>query len=636
MTWAIETINLTKQFPKPGRGLAMFLPGKLSAPAVDQVNIKVAQGELFGLLGPNGAGKTTLIKMLSTLILPTSGTAWVNGTEIIREMAVKSKIGVVTSDERSFHWRLTGRQNLNFFAALNGLTNQASIQRIAELSDLLEITDIIDERFQNYSTGNRQRIAIARSLLNLPQILFLDEPSRGLDPIATEKLHYLIRDQLNKDKGITIFLTTHDLQEAQSLCHRIAFMNHGQIKACGTLDELRSELNIAEHFTIDTKPLSEDTTTTIKSLFPNIEIRHKTQTQETIEYPNTTQLQLDINSPQQLNQIITSLTTHQAEILNIDRQIPSLEKIFSRLYEETRQKNMPPQSVEKQKAPSKTKIMPEVFHPLNKSTWRVAAAFLKRDIIAEMSYRVSFLFQFLNIVFSVGVFYFLSRLIDKSALIPSLASYGGDYFSFVLIGIAFTGYFGVGLSSFANNLRQAQTTGVIEAMLTTPVSIPMIILASSQWNYLFTTLKVFVYLLLGIGFLNVHLGQVNYLAAFLILLLTIIAFSSLGIIAASFIMVLKRGDPITWAFSAFSTLLGGVYYPIDILPGWMQVIARFIPITYSLEAMRKALLTSATLTQLLPEIFVLGVFSVILLPFSLMIFNYAVRRAKIDGSLTHY
>jgi ABC-2 type transport system permease protein len=173
-------------------------------------------------------------------------------------------------------------------------------------------------------------------------------------------------------------------------------------------------------------------------------------------------------------------------------------------------------------------------------------------------------------------------------------------------------------------------------MLTTPVSIPMIILASSQWNYLFTTLKVFVYLLLGIGFLNVHLGQVNYLAAFLILLLTIIVFSSLGIIAASFIMVLKRGDPITWAFSAFSTLLGGVYYPIDILPGWMQVIARFIPITYSLEAMRKALLTSATLTQLLPEILVLGAFSVILLPLSLMIFNYAVRRAKIDGSLTHY
>jgi ABC-2 type transport system permease protein len=164
----------------------------------------------------------------------------------------------------------------------------------------------------------------------------------------------------------------------------------------------------------------------------------------------------------------------------------------------------------------------------------------------------------------------------------------------------------------------------------------MIILASSQWDYLFTTLKVFIYLILGVGFLNVQFGEVNYLAAFVILLLTIITFSSLGIIAASFIMVLKRGDPITWAFNALSTLLGGVYYPITILPGWMQIIARFFPITYALEAMRKALLSSATFAELLPEIVALSLFSVVLLPLSLAIFKYAVRRAKIDGSLTHY
>ncbi len=205
-----------------------------------------------------------------------------------------------------------------------------------------------------------------------------------------------------------------------------------------------------------------------------------------------------------------------------------------------------------------------------------------------------------------------------------------------MIGVAFGGYFGLGLSSFASNLRQAQTTGVLEAMLTTPISIPMIILASSQWDYLFTTLKVFVYLILGVGFLNVQLGDVNYLAACVILILTIITFSSLGIIAASFIMVLKRGDPITWAFNALSVLLGGVYYPISILPDWLQIIARIFPITYTLEAMRKALLTSATFSELLPEIIALSIFSIILLPLSLYIFKYSVRRAKIDGSLTHY
>ncbi len=636
MTWAIETANLTKQFPKQTRGLGMFLPARLSLPAVDRVNIKVVKGELFGLLGPNGAGKTTLIKMLSTLILPTSGTAWINGIEIARETEIKSIIGVVTSDERSFFWRLSGRQNLEFFAALNGLNKNQAQDRIAELSDLLDVNEIIDERFLTYSTGNRQRLAIARALLNQPQILFLDEPSRGLDPIATDKLHHLIQERLNQAQGITVFLTTHDLQEAQLLCHRIAFMNRGSIRTCGTLDDLRAELNLEERFTIQVKSLSAQAESVIKSQFPTIEIHQKAQTQNAADDGEITQLDLDAYNSDQLNQIASLLIRHQASLWNIDKQAPSLEKIFTQLYEESKASSTSSTTTETPAMDIPDVKMPETSRFTINSSLRIAGAFIKRDFISEISYRVSFLLQFFNIFFSVGVFFFLSRLINKTAVIPALASYGGDYFSFVLIGIAFAGYFGVGLSSFASNLRQAQTTGVIEAMLSTPVSIPMIILASSQWDYLFTTLKVFVYLILGVGFLNVQLGHVNYLAAFVILLLTIITFSSLGIMAASFIMVLKRGDPITWAFNALSTLLGGVYYPIAILPHWMQAIARFIPITYALEAMRKALLSSATFAELLPEILALCVFSVILLPLSLYIFYFSVRKAKIDGSLTHY
>ncbi len=636
MSWAIETDNLSKQFPKQTRGLGLLFSPKLSNPAVDRVNIQVAKGELFGLLGPNGAGKTTLIKMLSTLILPTSGTAWINGIEITHETEVKSNIGVVTSDERSFFWRLTGRQNLEFFAALNGMTKNISQSRIAELTELLDIGSIIDDRFLTYSTGNRQRFAIARALLNQPKILFLDEPSRGLDPIATDKLHHLVQDRLNQIQGITIFLTTHDLQEAQSLCHRIAFMNHGSIRACGTIDDLQSELNLEEHFTIRVDALTKETESAIKNQFPSVEIRQEPENLLSTSEGETAQLTVPAKHSRQLNQIVSLLISQRSSLLSVEKQSPSLETIFSHLVQETNapltpatQANQPPTQTRNIDAAS-------TFHPLGKSSLRIAGAFIKRDFIAEISYKVSFLLQFLNIFFSVGVFFFLSRLIDKSAVIPSLASYGGNYFSFVLIGIAFAGYFGVGLSSFASNLREAQTTGVIEAMLSTPVSIPMIILASSQWDYLFTTLKVFVYLILGVGFLNVQLGKVNYPAALVILLLTIITFSSLGIIAASFIMVLKRGDPITWMFNALSTLLGGVYYPISILPGWMQTIARLVPITYALEAMRKALLSSASFAELLPEILALTLFSVILLPLSLAIFKYAVRRAKMDGSLTHY
>ena len=136
--------------------------------------------------------------------------------------------------------------------------------------------------------------------------------------------------------------------------------------------------------------------------------------------------------------------------------------------------------------------------------------------------------------------------------------------------------------------------------------------------------------------MGVNLGKGNYAAALVILLLTVVSFSSLGIIAASFIMVLKRGDPVTWLFNVVSGLLGGVYFPIAIMPGWMQGLSKLLPITYALEGMRLALLQGAALQKLVPEILALGAFSALLLPLSLFAFRYAVRLAKVDGSLTHY
>jgi ABC-2 type transport system permease protein len=265
----------------------------------------------------------------------------------------------------------------------------------------------------------------------------------------------------------------------------------------------------------------------------------------------------------------------------------------------------------------------------------IAQAFLKRDTLNELSYRFSFLLQLLGILFSIGVFYFIAELFGEAAT-PYLEQYGGDYFSFVLIGIAFSGYFGVGLSGFSNSLRRSQTTGTLEAMLTTPTSLSTIIISSSLWDYLLTTVRVFIYLFIGVTLLGVELQDGNYFAAIIILILTIITFSSLGIIAASFIMVVKRGDPITWIVSSLSSLLGGVYYPIEILPEWMQLLARLIPVTYALEAMRLALLEGASISTLYPDILALIIFSVLLLPLSLFSFRFAVNRAKLDGSLTHY
>ena len=151
-----------------------------------------------------------------------------------------------------------------------------------------------------------------------------------------------------------------------------------------------------------------------------------------------------------------------------------------------------------------------------------------------------------------------------------------------------------------------------------------------------TTMRVVMFLLVGALFLGVDLGDGNYSAALLVLILTIISFSSLGIIAASFIMVLKRGNPITWLFSTTSNLLGGIYYPISVLPPLLLFISSLLPITYALRAMRLTLLQGASLSTIWPDILALIIFCIVLIPISLFGFWYAVRRAKVDGSLTHY
>jgi ABC-2 type transport system permease protein len=192
------------------------------------------------------------------------------------------------------------------------------------------------------------------------------------------------------------------------------------------------------------------------------------------------------------------------------------------------------------------------------------------------------------------------------------------------------------LGSFSAVIRAEQMLGTLEAMLVTPTRLPTIVLSSSQWSFAFTSLRVGVYLLLGGLFFGVDFGNANVLPALAALVLTVIAFSSLGIISASFVMIFKRGDPIAWALSTSSTLIGGVYYPISILPDWLQTISYLFPITYSLRAIRLSLLQGAGFSEVSSELLALVIFSAITIPISLIIFRYAVARAKKVGSLAYY
>ena len=270
-----------------------------------------------------------------------------------------------------------------------------------------------------------------------------------------------------------------------------------------------------------------------------------------------------------------------------------------------------------------------------KTAYKKALAFIKRDVTIQMSYKLSFFLQFLGIFFSVLTFYFIAEMIGDAA-VPYLEPYGGDYFSFVLIGIAFESYLWTGLRSFSDSIRRGQMMGTLEAMLVTPTKVDMIVVSSSLWKYIFATMRILTFLLLGVFLFGVNMGNANLFAAMFILILTIICFSSLGIISASFIMIFKRGDPVNWVFGSMSALLGGVLYPITVLPGWLRIFSYLLPITYSLRGMRHALLQGYSLNALGLDILALMVFSIVLLPLGILCFRYTVKMAKMDGTLVQY
>ena len=207
--------------------------------ALRGVDFAVGRGEILGLLGPNGAGKTTLLKILACLVLPDTGEAIVDGHPTHDENRVKRRIGLVHSDERSFYWRLSARENLRFFARLYNVPFRQTETRIGELLERVDLVDAADRPFSGYSSGMKQRVSIARALLHDPPILLMDEPTRSLDPATSIELRGFIRDELQARDGKTIVLATHDLREAETISNRVAILVKGKVRQVGTVDEVR-------------------------------------------------------------------------------------------------------------------------------------------------------------------------------------------------------------------------------------------------------------------------------------------------------------------------------------------------------------------------------------------------------------
>ena len=213
--------------------------------AVDSISFTVETGEIFGFLGPNGAGKTTTIKMLTGQQRPTSGRAWVMGCDVVTQrQQLKPHIGVVF-EYHNVYERLTGRENLQFAARLYGVSKS----RVDQVLELVGLTDRSKERVRNYSNGMKQRLLVARALLHQPEVLFLDEPTRGLDPGVARGIRDFVADLAKQ--GVTVFLTTHYMEEADRLSDRVAIINEGRIAAAGTPQQLKAEQGASRQATLE-------------------------------------------------------------------------------------------------------------------------------------------------------------------------------------------------------------------------------------------------------------------------------------------------------------------------------------------------------------------------------------------------
>jgi ABC-2 type transport system ATP-binding protein len=266
---AIESYALTKRFRKlhTYRDLILYPWRKADHLAVDAVSFQIERGELFGILGQNGAGKTTLIKMLCTALLPSAGRATVAGYDVVRQpRKVRGRIGLVSGEERSFYWRLTGRQNLEFFAALHHVSGATARRRIDDLLARVGLSEAADRPFRTYSSGMRQKLAIARGLLHAPEVLFMDEPTRSLDPISATAMRRFVADYIIGELGCTVILATHSMAEAEELCDRLALIRKGRVVAQGTIAQLRQGLHYGVRCELSVRHLAPELPETLRRL----------------------------------------------------------------------------------------------------------------------------------------------------------------------------------------------------------------------------------------------------------------------------------------------------------------------------------------------------------------------------------
>jgi ABC-2 type transport system ATP-binding protein len=316
--WAIEAENLRKSYPK-----RIPLPFRRVewVEAVKGISFKVKRGELFGLLGPNGAGKTTTIKMLTTLLEPSGGAARILGLDIRHDAKeIRRRINLVAEGERTLYWRLSAYENLKYFARIYYVPKNDEKERIEKLLKLVGLWERRNDLVMNFSRGMKQRLAIAKALINDPEVLFLDEPTLGLDVQSALFVREFVR-KLVEEEGKTVLLTTHYMAEAEQLCDRIAIIDHGKIIALDTPHGLKRLVRDEEAVEIMVKAVSPELITT--SPFSMAVVENNPET-------GILRLRAQVDE-EELPKLVEWLVRNGAKVLSVERKEPTLEDVFIKL-----------------------------------------------------------------------------------------------------------------------------------------------------------------------------------------------------------------------------------------------------------------------------------------------------------------
>ncbi len=301
----IEVKNLTKKFK--------------NFAAVDDISFTVNKGEIFGLLGPNGAGKSTTLRVLSTLAAPTKGTATIGGFDIVKnDNDVRKLIGIV-SEKMIMYNRLTAKENLWFFGSLFNIPKAALVKRIDELLELVQLTKWKNAQVGTFSTGMRQRMNVVRALLNMPQVLFLDEPTLGLDPQSSVEIREFIK-KLNREKGTTVVITTHMMVDADLLCDRIAIVDHGKIVALDTSTNLKKKISGADTtiISLEVANLEADLISAIRGL----------ECVDSVTQENQLHLRIIVHGSEAFDSVIDTVRSKNGKITSMQNLQPTLEDVF--------------------------------------------------------------------------------------------------------------------------------------------------------------------------------------------------------------------------------------------------------------------------------------------------------------------